>query len=133
MLNNHKYLFVGERPSKLALKMGVSWKDGKLAAKQLFDALAHCKINITHCRFDNIFGMEADGPEIVCKNALKRVKRAMRSGIKVVAMGQKVERALGSNFSLSIIHPAARGKIRKKELYINHVLEKLNGGIAKQL
>ena len=28
------YLFVGEKRSELAIKMGVTWKDGRLAAKQ---------------------------------------------------------------------------------------------------
>ena len=34
-----KILFVGENRSHLAKKMNVTWKDGRLAAKQLFDAL----------------------------------------------------------------------------------------------
>lgn len=34
-----QFLFVGERPSPKAATMGVTWRDGRLAAKQLFDAL----------------------------------------------------------------------------------------------
>lgn len=32
-------VFVGERRSPAAIRMGVRWPDGRLAAKQLFDAL----------------------------------------------------------------------------------------------
>lgn len=49
------YLFVGEERSELAKKMNVTWKDGRLAAKQLFDALLFNNINPTDCSFTNIF------------------------------------------------------------------------------
>jgi len=32
-------LFVGEKRSDTAKRMGVTWEDGRLATKQLFDAL----------------------------------------------------------------------------------------------
>ena len=111
-----KYLFVGENRSYLAKKMKVTWKDGRLAAKQLFDALDAIGFPKNQCEFCNWFeggkGMVRnwDGP--------------------IVAMGTKVQKALraeGINF-LPLIHPAARGAIRKKERYIQHVREILLHG-----
>ena len=46
----------------------------------------------------------------------------------IVAMGAKVQKALraeGINF-IPIVHPAARGAIRKKERYIEHIREALD-------
>ncbi len=106
--------------------MKVSWKDGRLAAKQLFDALAHCKIPLENCRFDNVFIPVTDGPEVVCKNALRRIRNSVKNGLTVVAMGKKVEKALKGRFDLAIVHPAARGKIRKKARYFSHVMGILN-------
>lgn len=107
-------LFVGEKRSQLAIKMGVTWEDGRLAAKQLFDALEACDIDPQKQKFCNWF--EDGGKEIVRSH----------SGT-VVAMGLKVKKALEKEGipHLFIYHPAARGKIRKKELYESHVRENL--------
>lgn len=108
-----KYLFVGEKRSERAKKMGVTLQDGRLAAKQLFDALEHCNINPQEQEYCNWFeGGKGkvrgwDGP--------------------IVAMGEKVANALKKENieHIQIVHPAARGKIRKKELYCQHVMEKI--------
>ena len=108
-----KYLFVGEERSDLAKKMNVTWKDGRLAAKQLFDALDAIGLSRESCEFCNWF---EDGQE-TARNW---------TGI-VVAMGRKVQDAMkreGLGF-IPIVHPAARGLIRKKENYIQHIKEQL--------
>ena len=121
-----RFLFVGERPSPTALAKGWRWKDGRLAGKQLFDALAACDIDPAAHRFDNLFMLTAD---VVCPLAVRRIRRAMRSGCRVVAMGKKVAghmERMRIPF-LPIPHPAARGLIRKKERYAAAVAEKLLG------
>jgi hypothetical protein len=108
MMNN-LFLFVGEKPSNLAIRKGWEWKDGRLAAKQLFDALEFCGINPVQQSFANWF----DGEQ----NVVRKYKGT------IVAMGRKVERALiKENIPhLFIYHPATRGTVRRKELYCNHV------------
>ncbi len=109
-----KYLFVGEERSKLARKMNVTWRDGRLAAKQLFDALDAVHIKVKDCEFCNWF----EGGD-------KKAKR-WKEG-EVVAMGRKVQKAMteaGIPY-IPIVHPAARGKIRRKANYIRHIQERL--------
>ena len=102
-------LFVGEERSELAIKMGVTWKDGRLAAKQLFDALKYCGLDPESCEFANWF--ERD------KTRIRKHK-----GI-VIGMGRKVAKALTDEKieHVFIYHPATRGKIRTKHLYCEHV------------
>lgn len=119
-------LFVGERPSQRALSLGVTWKDGALCAKQLFNALRSLGLEPTKMVFDNVFEPVGSGPEIVNYKAIRRI-RAKAKQRKVVAMGKKAAKVL-TKYKIShimIIHPAARGKIRKTELYAQHVKEKL--------
>jgi len=113
------YLFVGEKRSELAIKMGVTWKDGRLAAKQLFDALDYSGIDPSVCKFTNIF----ENPDI---NLIQHYSD--KSCKRVVAMGHKVRKELEKQGipHIFIYHPATRGKIRKKELYCEHVKNKLN-------
>lgn len=109
--------------------MGVGWRDGRLAAKQLFDALVVVGLDPSAHRYDNVFRPVAEGPEEVCPNAVRRIRRAAGRGLVVVAMGQKATRALSERrvSCLSIVHPAARGRIRKKERYAEHVKSVLEG------
>ena len=50
-----RFLFVGERRSPIAIKMNVTWENGRLAAKQLFDALSSCGISGEKQIFVNLF------------------------------------------------------------------------------
>lgn len=114
-----QYLFIGEKRSDLAIMRGYRWEDGRLAGKQLFDALKHCNIDTTlQCTFLNWFEWD---------DSLKRVKfYAMRDYI-IVGMGQKVQKELKKNNIkfIPLVHPAARGKIRAKDVYLQHVKEAL--------
>lgn len=102
-------LFVGEDRSKRAKDMNVTWSDGRLAAKQLFEALLYCGIDPKKQDFTNWF----EGGKTKTRNYKGQV----------VAMGNKVSNALSKEGieHIKIVHPAARGRIRKKELYFQHV------------
>ena len=105
-------LFIGEQRSKKAKTMGVHWKDGRLAAKQLFDALRACGINPTEHQYVNIWEkLGANIRGIVAHQGPR------------VAMGEKVSRFLtvAKVEHIKIIHPAARGAIRRKAVYCAHV------------
>jgi hypothetical protein len=107
-------LFVGERRSDLAKRKGVRWEDGRLAAKQLFDALVGCGIDPKAHAYVNLF--EPGG--------LTRVRR--HDG-PIVGLGRLVQRTLTANRipHVRLVHPAARGAIRRKEVYAKHVAETL--------
>lgn len=113
-----RYVFVGEERSQRAITMNVTWKDGKLAAKQLFDALKANNIDPANQAFDNWFEGE---------DSALRIKVFQAYGYIVVAMGEKVSMAMAKAgiSHLRIVHPAARGKIRKKEIYAKHIKETL--------
>lgn len=115
-----RFIFVGEQRSDLAIKMNVRWEDGRLAAKQLFDALQYCDIDPKDCKFANVFENGEHGIRKV--DLYGRMK-----GWVAVGMGKKVQNELiklGIDF-IPLVHPAARGKIRNKELYCKHVKEQL--------
>ncbi len=114
-----RYLFVGEERSKRAKELKVTWKDGALAAKPLFEALRACDIDPDLVHFCNWF---EGGQEQVRTSTVS-------SKVTVVAMGKKVQAALEEEGipHLAIVHPAARGRIRKRERYIAHVKEVLLG------
>ena len=109
-LEMNMILFVGERRSPRAKTLGLTWKDGGLAAKPLFEALHACGIDPQCCRFVNLF--ERSGPRTV---------RDFPGAI--VGMGRKVQARLARMGikHTPIVHPAARGSIRKRERYISHV------------
>ena len=110
------FLFVGERRSKKAIAMAVTWEHGRLAARQLFDALISIGITPKEQKFANIF--EPQG----------RMKvDCYRESLPIVGMGRKVQKELtrlGINH-IAIVHPAARGTIRRKENYAKHIKDKL--------
>lgn len=107
-------IFVGERRSPTARRKGWRWQDGRLAAKQLFDALRACGYDPARQEFVNAFE----------PGAVEKIQRGLRDGhTLVVGMGQLAQDWLTRSHipHLSLVHPAARGAIRKKERYIEHV------------
>lgn len=117
-----RFLFVGEKRSQRALQMGVRWQDGRLAARTLFDALLATGINPAQQHYYNWFEQSLE------HRAMAHVKRHLRQGYTVVALGQKVSRAMEKCFlpHVKLVHPAARGSIRRRERYQAHVKEALN-------
>lgn len=113
--------FIGEEKSPTAIRKGWSWEDGRLAAKQLFDGLRGAedifKVNPKDCKFVNLF--ESDGKRFI--------KGKSHHNYIIIALGDKVSKGL-DNLAIhhyKMVHPAARGSIRKKENYINHTREVL--------
>lgn len=123
-----RFLFVGEQPSPTAYKKGWTWRDGRLAAKTLFDALKDCGINPDDCGFVNLFG---DHPErnsnVEIGARLKCFKAAADAGSKIVALGNKVSMLLGHHGIAHVYmrHPAARGAGRARDVYAAHVKQTL--------
>lgn len=113
-------LFVGERRSQTAVARGWRWKDGHLAAKQLFDAFKEVQFEKHRAEFCNVF---EDG-----KHGRGHIIRAILSGKPVIAMGKKVQAEL-SRWEIPfvpMVHPAARGKIRSKRRYAAEVRRAIN-------
>jgi len=120
------FLFVGEAPSLKAQKKSWDWEDGHLAARQLFDALQACGVNPHQQWFTNI--SEGKVAQVLCTKAL-------RVGWVIVGLGRKVQgelRRFGIPY-LAMVHPAARGSIRKKERYAAHVREVLGPYLVPQI
>ena len=121
----NKYLFVGERQSHQAAKINATWQNGKLAAKQLHDALRMLNIEPMEQRYVNLWSRPGTGPikDCVETSALAYIAESIAIGYTIIGMGQFVSRALAEHgvTHLLIVHPAARGAIRKKERYAAHV------------
>lgn len=113
LCNMKKFLFVGEERSPTAIRMGVTWKDKRLAAAHLSKAVEALGIDWNKCTFLNIF-----------EDDIEKIRKFR--GVRV-AMGRKVERELKKHKipHKYIHHPAARGKIRIIENYKTHVKEQL--------
>jgi hypothetical protein len=108
-----KYLFVGEERSATAIRMGVTWRDKRLAAAHLSKAIEALNVNWDECAFKNVF--EDDIIDIKTFSG------------PIIAMGRKVEKELKKHqiSHYYIHHPAARGTIRKIENYKAHVKENI--------
>jgi hypothetical protein len=119
------FLFVGERPSHQAVKLGATWHNGKLAGKQLRDALTALSIDPAAQRYVNLWSAPGIGPihEPVEPSALAYIAESQVLGYIVIGMGQRVSRALAEHSvtHLVMVHPAARGAIRQKARYQAHV------------
>ena len=116
-----RFLFVGEKRSARAIRLGVRWEDGRLSGKTLHEALRACGVDPAAEQFLNLFregrGLRVD------RAALRRVRAAGADGLTVVAMGCKAQLALeraGVRF-MPLVHPAARGVIRTRAVYQAHV------------
>jgi len=107
------FLFVGERRSPRAIRMGVRLQDGRLAGRSLFDALEVCNINPQDHLYANLFE----------RRGFAWLRKHEASGVTIVAMGRKVQAALtrAGIPHRSLVHPAARGAIRRKRRYAAHV------------
>lgn len=133
-------IFIGECRSLTAIRKGWSWKDGRLAAKPLFEALRAMDVDPQEHLYYNLFN---DPP--ARRNARRWVPKVndgivtgllvQVKGRVVVALGAKVsvELARRSIKHVALVHPAARGKIRKRERYHAHVKAKLTTVIKGQL
>jgi hypothetical protein len=105
--------------------MGVTWMDGRLCAGTLRAALDIAGIDPSHYVFANVY--RDDGS--LNARTLWLTNWAIGEGWTVVGLGQKVQRELtraGCRHT-PLIHPAARGAIRKTSAYQAHVAATLMG------
>lgn len=119
-----KFVFVGEKRSARAIAMGVRWTDGRLAARSLFQALASNGIDPTDQRFVNLF---LDGDDYRISGGGVRLIRQLSLRLRVVALGRRVADEL-TRLDIahrSLVHPAARGAIRRRDRYHSHVRDVL--------
>ena len=115
------FLFIGEERSELARERGITWEDGKLAGKQLFDVLKYCNLDpLKDCEYINWFELDQDLLKDIIDFYLEK-------NFQIVVMGRKVEKQYKKlNLPyIFIYHPATRGAIRKKEVYCEHVKQQL--------
>jgi hypothetical protein len=122
-----RFVFIGEKPSSRAVEIGASWTNGRLAAKTLHDALRACGIEPSQQQFLNLFGDDPGAPTVAKALCIRRIRELAANGHTIVALGQKVSRALSKCriAHLRLVHPAARGSIRKKSRYQEHVAAQL--------
>jgi uracil-DNA glycosylase len=125
----NRIIFVGERPSLKAARYGHTWEGANAAARTLHNALDAVGVDREARAFVNLWtrpgvGKPAHRPS---RNAVRQVREAVTSGARVVALGQLVAAELEARRipHVRMVHPAARGKIRKRERYIEHVREVL--------
>ena len=109
--------------------MRVTWQDGRLAAKPLHTALRACGISPVAQIYLNLF--RTHGPLTVKQTALRRLRRVERAGLTIVALGRRVAQALDAAGipHLRLVHPAARGPMRKTTRYCAHVRATLSAAL----
>lgn len=120
-------LIVGERRSRLAIARGASWERGGQCATTLRAALAASGVDPDRVAYRNLFeelDQQAltDSPEpplVVDRAMLATVRAAQARGLAIVALGRRVEAALARAGvpCRYLPHPAARGQVRRRELY----------------
>jgi hypothetical protein len=122
---NMSVLFVGEEPSETAKANGWKWGDGHLCSKTLLEAFDFAGFPRHKAEFLNLF---TDGQ--INKKNLNQIRASLTP---VVGMGNKVQKVLNRYGvrHIPLIHPAARGSIRRTENYQQHVKEQLTPILEK--
>lgn len=125
-------IFVGERQSPKAARYGHTWASGQAAAATLHRALQAAGIDPNSQEFLNLWSVPGlrDPKRPPRRDVVRRLRKAARVGERVVAMGALVQRELARHKipCTPLIHPAARGKVRRRDLYEQHVRERLTEG-----
>lgn len=132
--------FIGECRSLTAIRKGWSWTDGRLAAKPLFEALQAMGVDPSAQSFVNLFTDPPTARRHV-RGWKPTVDEGMASSLRAcvksqiyVALGQRVSRELtrlGIDH-VALVHPAARGRIRKRHRYHKHVRDTLGPALKGQ-
>ncbi len=122
------FVFVGEKRSDRAIEMGVRWADGRLAGRTLSEALEAAGIDVEAQRFVNLF-RDGDGFHLSV-HGVRFVRQLARKGWIIVGMGKRVQAALVrlKVEHRELTHPAARGRIRRRDRYHAHVAVTLGVG-----
>lgn len=128
-----RLLLVGERRSATAERRGWTWRDGRLAAAPLFEALRACGVDPTDasaCSFINLW-LDGDSP-VVPRQRVAVIRVQQRLGVTIVALGRRVAGELARRAipHVAITHPAARGRIHRRDRYVAHVRDRLGGVVG---
>jgi hypothetical protein len=117
--------FVGECRSLTAQRKGWTWKDGRLAAKPLFEALEALGIDPAAQNYCNLWTDTT--PPIIPPTRIAMLRARREEGVAIVALGKRVSTELTRRGidHVALVHPAARGKIRLRANYIAHVRSRL--------
>ena len=123
-----RYVFVGQCRSNRAIRMGAHWEDGRLAGKTLHDALRAVGLDPREQTYLNLF--RDDDPQALDQAALARVCNLANAGTVIVGLRKVVQAALARAgvAHLPLVHPAARGAIRARHAYQDHVAKVLIAG-----
>ena len=119
--SSRRYVFVGQCRSERAIRMGVHWEDGRLAGKTLHDALRSAGLDPLEQTYLNLY--RDDDPQVIDLAALTQVRALADAGAVIVGLGKVVQAALARAdlAHLPLVHPAARGTIRARSAYRDHV------------
>src|SRR5262245_6407473 len=115
-----RFLFVGERPSRRAVRIGATWQNGKLSGKTLREALLSLQLDPSVHHYLNLYPLPQSHDDAVWEEeTCREIMRLSRHGYVVVGLGRLVSERLRVHRipHLFMVHPAARGAIRKKERY----------------
>ena len=131
------FIFVGERRSRTAIRLGVSWRDGRLAAKTLAQALL--RLGLSYDEHYAVLNAYHDPqPESLERQedeeALAFCQQALLEGSTIVALGTQAHLALyrRSIPHTCLVHPAARGAIRARQAYYAHVQQTLGLPVCEE-
>ena len=113
-------VFVGEKRSKRAIELDVTWEDAALASRTLHRALDRIGLR-DRIVFANLWTDDGD----IDLGTVELLRLSVQRRRTIVGLGRVVGRRLRSLQipHKQMIHPAARGAIRAKEIYINYVRE----------
>ncbi|HZS01209.1 MAG TPA: hypothetical protein VFE37_20995 [Chloroflexota bacterium] len=116
-----RFIFVGERRSRRAIRLGVRWEHGRLCARTLHAALRAIGLAPEEQAYVNLY-FDAEPPALD-KAVLARLRALAAEGVEIVGLGRLVQRALerAGVPHRRLIHPAARGAIRARAVYQAHV------------
>jgi len=104
------------------MAMGVTWTHGRLSAKTLHEALRAIGLDPSEQLYINLY-RDPPSPLEVDPEALARLTEHSLHGGPVIALGKRVSGYLEHHgiLHVALVHPAARGSIRRTENYQSHV------------
>ena len=120
------FLFIGEKRSRTAIERGWTWESGRLAARTLDDALTALGIGVFEYSCLNILTDEGR-LNVDTLEAIAYSLHRSKCPWHIIALGHIAAALLRRHGipHVMMIHPAARGSIRKKGRYQAHVRETL--------
>jgi uracil-DNA glycosylase len=131
-----RFCFVGERPSPRAEQIGATWQNAKLAGKTLRDTLMALGLDPEQQSYCNLWPRaEPTEHDDYHLNAVIDALIWIADRVVIVAMGTRVSRELRrvGLEHVTIVHPAARGAIRRTERYQAHVAERLGEHLSGEV